>query len=212
MIKSLVKLVVLTAALAMNTWALASGVSQKDPHLMVEQLSNQVLVALDKERAALEADPTKVSDFANQYVLPYVDARRMARYVMARYWRVATPSQQQAFVDEFTTTLLRSYAVSLLKLKIAKVDVKSTIEEKPGRVVVSTSVIQADGNVTQVAYRAFLDKKTRNWMLYDVAIEGISMLINYRTVYGLEFNAKGIDGVIANMRDKNKAFSSGTTL
>lgn len=197
---------VILLSLALTSMANAEGINQEDPQKLVQELSDTVLKALNEQREVLEKDANKVHEFANEYVLPYVDTPKMARYVMARYWRMATQAQQDAFVDEFTKTLLRSYAVSLLKLKIAKVEVKSPIVEKPGRVMVPSDVTQADGNVTDVTYRAYLDKKSQKWMLYDVTIEGISMLINYQKTYASEFGSKGISKVIAEMKAKNDAF------
>lgn len=190
----------------LTNMAFAEPVSQKEPQKMVDELSQVVLVAFNEQRTELEADASKILVFANKYILPYVDTEKMARYVMARYWKMATAEQQENFTREFTNTLLRSYAVSLLKLKIEKVEVKPLTVEKPGRVVVPSLITQADGNVTDVSYRAFLDDKSGNWMLYDVTIEGISMLINYRKTYASEFSSKSIVQVIDDMKQKNDAF------
>ncbi len=183
-------------------------IEQKDPVKLVETLSHVVITELNKQREALKQDPKKIKTFANQYVLPYVDTKKMARYVMGVYWRRATPAQQQAFIKEFTKTLLRSYANSMLNLKIDTFEITgSQPEGKRGdRVIVGSKVKQADGNVSKVQYRAYQDKKTHLWKLYDVVIEGVSMLLNYRKTYASAFQQKGIDGVIAEMHAKNKDF------
>lgn len=80
---------------------------------------------------------------------------------------------------------------------------KPALPDQPGRVTIASVVVQADGNKTDVVYRAYLNNKTQQWFLYDVAIEGISMLLNYRKAYGSEFSKKGIDDVIADMEAKN---------
>lgn len=188
--------------------AQTTQIEQRDPVKLVDALSHVVISELNKQREALKQDPKKIRAFANQYVLPYVDTKKMARYVMGVYWRRATPAQQQAFINEFTETLLRAYANSMLNLKIDVVEITgSQPEGKRGdRVIVSTKVKQADGNVSRVQYRAYRDKKTHFWSLYDVVIEGVSMLLNYRKTYAVAFQQKGIDGVITEMRAKNKDF------
>ena len=187
--------------------AQANGVPQDDPQKMVEGLSNRVIYELNANREVLEKEPSQVKLFANNFVLPYVDTAKMARYVMGRYWRTATEAQKQAFVAAFTDTLVRSYSNSLLKLEVESVDVKPAVVEKPGRVTVASSVVQADGNKSDVIYRAYLDKQTQKWMLYDVTVEGISMLLNYRKAYGSDISKKGLDAVIEEMQAKNADYN-----
>jgi len=186
----------------------AHEVPQDDPEKMIAVLSDTLIKELNVQRAELEGNPQKIKLFAETFVLPYVDTPKMARYVMGRYWRTTSKEQQSAFSEAFTTTLMRSYSQSLLKLEITSVTVKPKVEEKPGRVTVASEVSQADGNKTDVVYRAYLNKKTGLWMVYDVAVEGVSMLLSYRKTYGSEFSKKGVDSVISSMQEKNAAFNS----
>ena len=184
-------------------------IDQTDPVKLVDTVSRVVITELDRQREVLKQDPKKVQAFAEQYVLPYVDTQKMARYVMGRYWRQASSSQQQAFIQAFTQTLLRSYANSMLNLKITSFEVTGSQSEgkRGNRMLVSAMVKQADGNETKVQYRVYQDKTTKLWRLYDVIIENISMLLNYRKTYASAFQQKGIDGVIAEMQAKNKSFN-----
>lgn len=187
----------------------AATISQDHPEVMVKEVSELLLKELENQRSELESHPKKIKVFAEEFVLPYVDTPRMARYVMGRHWKEATPKQQEAFVEAFTQTLMRSYAGSILKLKVTKVDVKAMVEEKEGRVQVPSEVTQSDGNVTRIMYRAYLNEADKKWFLYDVSIEGISMLLNYRKTYGSELEKIGIDKVIAEMQNKNAIFLGG---
>ncbi len=185
----------------------AISVPQNDPAEMVSALSKELIKAMNEQRVELESSPEKVKVFASVYVLPYVDTYKMARYVMGKHWRTATELQQTEFMAAFSNTLIRSYSQSLLKLNIESVDVMNAQEEKPGRVTVASVVVQSDGNKTDVIYRAYLNKESKKWMLYDVAIEGISMLLNYRKAYDSDFSKIGIDDVIVDMKAKNSAFN-----
>ena len=196
--------------LVLSLTANAQGVSQDDPTQMVSKLSNQVIYEMNANREQLERDPAQVKLFAKSYVLPYIDTKKMARYIMGRNWKVATSEQQDAFTKAFTNTMIRSYSQSLLKLKIESVEVKKAKQEKPGRVSVASKVTQADGNRSDVIYRAYLNKKSKKWMLYDVTIEGISMLLNYRKAYSSDISRKGLDAVISEMQVKNAAFNGAT--
>ena len=199
---------VLVMSIGLSSGVQAGQVDTSDPVKLVKTLSQTVIDELNAQREALKQDPKKIKAFANQYVLPFVDTEKMARYVMGVYWRRATPQQRQAFVKEFTETLLRSYANSMLNLKIKSFEVTGSQPEgrRGDRVIVSSKVIQADGNVSKVQYRAYQDKKTHQWKLYDIVIENVSMLLSYRKTYASAFQQKGIDGVIAEMREKNKGF------
>ena len=187
--------------------AKATVIEQNDPGKMVLELSQNVVSELNANREQLESSPQEVKRFAEKFVLPYIDTQKMARYVLAREWRSASEEQKAAFVEAFTNTLIRSYSQSLLRLNIDSVDVKPAQEEKPGRVTVASTVTQADGNRSDVIYRVFLDKKLNKWMLYDVTVEGISLLLNYRKSYGSAIAQEGLEAVIAEMQDKNAEFN-----
>uniref|UniRef100_Q31GZ6 ATP-binding cassette (ABC) superfamily transporter, solute-binding component n=1 Tax=Hydrogenovibrio crunogenus (strain DSM 25203 / XCL-2) TaxID=317025 RepID=Q31GZ6_HYDCU len=183
--------------------ASAQVISQDNPEKLVKELSETVVSEVDARRAELEADPKKIKAFADEFVLPYVDTPKMARYVMGRYWKMATKAQQDAFIDAFTNTLLRSSSNSILKLKVTSIIVEKMIETREGRASVKTEVTQADGNKSTVVYRAYWNKKKQKWFLYDVSIEGISMLLNYRKSFASEFQKLGIDEVIEGLVVKN---------
>lgn len=196
----------LSILLAFSSLASAQGIPQNDPEDMVKALSNRVIYEMNANREQLESQPSQVKLFATTFVLPYIDTEKMARYVMGRNWRSASKSQQGAFVEAFTNTLIRSYSQSLLKLKIESVEVRPAQVEKPGRVTVASTVKQADGNKSDVIYRVYLNKTTGKWMLYDVSVEGISMLLNYRKAYDSDIAKKGLDAVIVEMQSKNADF------
>ncbi|MCF6254603.1 MAG: ABC transporter substrate-binding protein, partial [Thiomicrorhabdus sp.] len=81
---------------------LATTIPQDDPEKMVRTLSESLIDKINAQRAELEAHPEKVKAFADEYVLPYVDTAKMARYVMGRYWRTATDEQKKAFTQAFS--------------------------------------------------------------------------------------------------------------
>ncbi|NCN44442.1 MAG: toluene tolerance protein [Piscirickettsiaceae bacterium CG_4_9_14_3_um_filter_43_564] len=183
---------------------LAVNIPQDDPKRLVHELSQSLVDAIDANRQKFEENPSEIKRFADENVLPYIDTPKMARYVMAQFWKQASEEQQNAFVEAFTNTLLRSYSTSILKLKVSRMVVLNAIETHKGRVSVATEVTQNDGNVTKVVYRLFLNGDDQKWYLYDVSIEGVSMLLNYRKSYASEFQKKGIDNVIAALQEKNR--------
>lgn len=184
----------------------ANAINQQDPQQMILGLSTTVLDEINTRRAELENSPGEVRAFAEQHVLPYIDTERMARYVVGRYWREASKEQQSAFVEQFTLTMMRSYSQSLLKLNINKIDVASALPDGEARVIVPTKVTQADGSIAEVSYRVFKEATSQNWLVYDVVVEGISLLVNFRQTYTTDIERNGMDQVIVAMKERNKTF------
>lgn len=202
-----------TVTVLMSILLAMSGVQaaeqESNPAQLVQDVSDKALAVINKNRVEFQAHPKKIKVFADQYVLPYMDAAKMARYSMGRYWRVASKAQQKAFVSAYIDMLMRSYAGSLLKLNVASINVKPARTEAPGRVLVNSSVKQTNGKASKLVFRLYLNKHTQKWMMYDVSIEGISLLLNYRKSFASDFSTKSIDSVILAMQKKNKDFLNG---
>lgn len=203
MLKGVLTGVLLLASLAVQA---QSKVDQTDPQQMILGLSTVVLGELNERAEELAANPGAIRAFADEHILPFVDTNRMARYIVGRYWRTATEQQQQAFTEQFTLTMMRSYSQSLLKLKIDKIDVANALPDGNNRVIVPTRVTQADGSTADVGYRVFKEAATGNWLVYDVIVEGISLLVNFRESYTTDIERRGFDQVILSMQERNQGF------
>lgn len=192
---------VLMACLSVSAQA---SIAEKDPVVQVKKVSEQLMSRLDKERAALEKDGSRIQSLAEELVFPYVDVTKMSRFVMGAHWRTATPEQQQAFVAAFKELLLNSYARSFLKMQIDHIDV-GAVRAGSGKtdVEVPASVSEKSGNVIPIVFRLLPAGDT--WKVYDVEIQGISLLLNYRTVYAVEIDSKGLPSVLAQMKAQANA-------
>lgn len=181
--------------------------NQQDPHEMVLGLSTSVLGEIKARSDELMDNPSAIREFADQNILPYVDTTRMARYVVGRYWRTATEQQQAEFVEQFTLTMMRSYSQSILKLNVRSIDVAQALPDGDNRVIVTTKVTQEDGSTADVTYRIFKEANSGNWLIYDVVVENISLLVNYRQSYATDIERRGFDAVIVAMKERNKSFN-----
>lgn len=183
--------------------AVSAEVRQDDPVVMVKDMARDILAELKVKQELFRKDPSLISAFADEFVLPYVDTARMARHAAGRQWKSASTQQQKDFVEAFSENLINSYSSTLLKLNIVDVKVVNVQDVKRGRKSITTEISQDNGKKATVIYRAFKDKKTQKWMLYDFSIEGISLLVNYRKVFSSEIDKKGFDVVIAELQEKN---------
>lgn len=176
------------------------------PSVFIEQLTHQLWHELEQNRVRFAQDPRALKEFAEEKVLPHVAVEKMARYTMGKFWRRASKAQQQRFVAAFQDMLLRSYANTLLGLRIKSMQVTKVVPGKRNRYQVEQQVVREDGPETKVVYRVYWDKKANRWKIYDVVAENVSLLLNYRKVFTSELQKKGIDQVIAELEAKNKAF------
>lgn len=196
--KWLVRSLLTVMTMAWVSFAIAS-IAESDPQLQAKKVASQLINRIESERKQLESDSNRVNQLANELVFPYVDVTKMARFVMGTSWRSATPEQQQQFVELFKKILLNSYARSFLKLQIDHIDFGAS---RPGTsskdVEIPATVVEKSGNQVAVVFRLFSVEQT--WKIYDVEIQGVSLLLNYRSVYASDIDQKGLSAVLEQMK------------
>jgi phospholipid transport system substrate-binding protein len=171
------------------------------PDDVIREASDLMLQALDERRAEFESDPDSLYAAVDEILLPRFDRKYTGVLVMGKTARKATPEQRDRFVLALYRSLLRTYAEGILDYRGDQLDVLPVAGDlSKGKTVVETRVTLESGVVTPVNYRMRL--KDDQWRAYDVIIEGISYVSNYRTQYASEFRAKGIDKVIEELEAK----------
>lgn len=175
--------------------ASAPATAVTNPQDLMTDIANRMLKALDDNRPAIRKDPAKVYPIVDQILLPNFDTDYAAQLVLAQHWRTATPEQRRKFVNALYTALLKTYGGALtdftadrLKLLPFRGDPAAT------QATVRTEVTRSNGQVVPVDYR--LRKTADGWKAFDVVIEGISYVRNYRNDLGSEVAKKGLDAVI----------------
>ncbi|BBP45303.1 hypothetical protein THMIRHAS_06760 [Thiosulfatimonas sediminis] len=196
--------IVLVIGLAFNALT-AQAVTQSDPGKMVQELSDMLISKIAAQRAALQANPEQVLPFAKENVLPYVAQDKMARFAMGVHWRTATEAQRVDFTDAFINNLIRSYSSNFLKFEVLSATVDQVTEPKPGRAEIASTVKMSDGQTLQLVYRAFQDKDSGKWLLYDFTFNNISTLVSFRNVYGSMIDRQGVDAVIQELRSRDNS-------
>ena len=175
---------------------------QLDPDTLVRSTSDQMIEVLKEHHDAIVADPTKLYGFVDDIVLPHFDFERMARWVLGKYWRTADAEQQRAFVGEFRTLLVRTYGTALLEYTDQKINFLPARMSADGKdVTVRTEVQKPGGLPVPISYSMHL--REDGWKVYDVAIDGISLVSNYRTTFSAEIKSNGIDGLIRRLSERN---------
>ena len=173
------------------------------PDELVKSTADDVLSVIKKDKDIQNGDQKKVFALAEEKILPNFNFDRVCRMVVGKHWHRATKEQQAAFQREFRSLLLRTYATALSKYR------NQTIEYKPMRsqpgdtdVTVKTEILQPGGQPVAVDYA--LEKNGDGWKVYDIVIEGVSLVTNYRSQFSNEIKQSGMDGLIDKLAAKNK--------
>jgi len=175
-----------------------------DPLEMVRQTADNVLHQVTAHKATLDMDPSGVYVIVNRYILPHFDFNYMTRSAVGKYWRKADKDQQAALQEEFSQLLVRTYGVALLNYSGQEIIYEPLRDATVDKVMVETKVAQTDGGPQiPVNYRLKFDEG--KWMVYDVVIDGISLVSNYRTSFASQIRRSGIDGLIKELSDRNKS-------
>lgn len=195
----------LIAAFLAATTAVAAELA---PDVLVRETSQDVLAIVKKDKEIQAGDKKKIHELVDAKVLPHFDFRRMTQLAVGKFWRQATPAQQEVLVKEFRTLLVRTYSSSLATYKGQKIDYKP-LRMQPGDtdVTVKTVVTQADGQ-QPVPIDYSLQKNPDGWKVYDVVVDNISLVTNYRGTFANEIRQSGIDGLIKTLVDKNRTAES----
>jgi phospholipid transport system substrate-binding protein len=186
---------------------IASVHAQEAPDALVQQVTEEVLEIVRKDKDIQGGSTQKVIDLVDKKVLPHFNFPHMTALAMGKDWKKATPPQQQALTHEFKTLLVRTYANALTGYKNQKI-VYKPFKMNAGEtdVLVRTEVLQPGSKPVQLDYS--LEKLDGGWKVYDVVVAGISLVTNYRDQFGQEVRNGGVDGLIASISAKNKSLEA----
>jgi len=174
------------------------------PADFVKAVSNNALDAVKQKKGSQTITVAAINEIVNQYVLPYVNLEKTTQLSAGRYWRQASAQQQQALIQAFKGTLIRTYSGAF-----NQVDSRSAFQMQPFRgdasaddVVVRSTLTQGNRPSVGIDYR--LEKTPAGWKIYDLNVEGIWLIQNYRNQFAQEISQGGIDGLIQTLNQRNK--------
>lgn len=211
-IAAVLKLLMAVAILTLFSLALmiesAHAVTlEQEPEQLVEQANKQMLSALQQEREEIKKNPARIYALANDIVLPHFDLQRMSAWVLGKHWRKATAVQKQQFPNEFRKLLLRTYATAMAEYSDEKIVVLPVRQQKDNNErQVRTEIQRNTGPAIPVAYR--LHKTAGGWKVYDISIDGISLLNNYRRNFSREVRRNGVEGLMKKLSSRNVQVAS----
>lgn len=180
----------------------------ENPVNMLDNVASQVIASLKANQATLKTNPKLVYSLANKIVVPHADLAEMSQRVLPPHiWNAATPSQRSEFKQQFTTLLVHTYASALADYT------DQTIRFYPVRggymgkdnVRVDSQIVRNDGPPVAVNYRLVL--RGSDWKLYDLVVEGVSLLESFRSQFADKLSQGNMDDLIRQLKQHN---ASGT--
>ncbi len=189
-----------TAALVFSTWAAAETVA---PDVLVKNTATEVLDIIKKDKDIQNGDMKRIAALTEEKILPHFNFERMSQLVLGRNWPKANKDQQEKFVSEFRSLLVRTYSSALAKYRNQTMDYKPLrAQSGDTRVVVKTLILQAGEQPVKVDYS--LEKTGEEWKVIDVTIEDVSIVTSYRSQFDETVKKDGMDSLIQKLADKNK--------
>ena len=172
------------------------------PEELVKKMTADVLEAIKGDKQLAAGDRQKAIKLAEEKVLPHIDFEEATRLAVGRGWAQATPEQKKRLITEFRNMLVRTYsnAIGAYEGQTMKV---LPVRMKPGDtdVTVHNQFIRPGGKPVLIDYT--MRKADKGWKIYDIVVEGVSLVLTYRSEFDAVVKQDGIDGLIKRLAQKN---------
>ena len=193
------------ALLAAATLALAplAHADDESPDALIKRLSEDVMASIKSDKAVQGGEINRIMALVDSKIMPNVDFRRMTAAAVGPAWRQATPEQQKRLQDEFKTLLVRTYSGALEQVNDQVISVKPLRGAATDTEVVVRTEVRGRGDPIQLDYR--MEKTATGWKIYNLNVLGVWLVETYRSQFAQEINAKGVDGLIATLSERNRS-------
>lgn len=181
-------------------WARAQGIEA--PEALIQRVAGDVIDRVKADPALRGGDMGRIMELVDTKLMPHVNFTRMTASAVGRFWRQATPQQRQRLQSEFKTLLIRTYSGALGQLTDQTLVLRPMRSRPEDTEVVVRSELRGRGDPIQIDYR--MEKTANGWKVFDINVMGIWLVETYRGQFTQEINARGIDGLIAALAERNR--------
>ena len=196
-----------TLLLALALAAPVLGAQEVAPNVLLQSTTLEVIAAMKQERQLHGAQPSQVGSLIETKILPLFDFSRMTQIAVARNWREATPAQQVALTAGFKTLLVRTYSTALASYRDQVIEFK-VLRLAPADTEVTVKSVVKQSGTAPIAMNYDMAKTPAGWKVFDITVEGISLVTTYRDSFAALVRDGGVDGLIKALEDKNRQVSS----
>jgi phospholipid transport system substrate-binding protein len=206
------KIFVLLSSVTLLCLSLGARADILDPDVLIKNTVHDVLdvVRADKEMRA--GNQKKLLELVDAKVLPHFDFERMTKLAVGKAWRTATPEQKQSLMSEFRIMLVRTYTKAFTSYRDQIVEVKPyKLDAAATEVTIKTAIVKP-GSQQSVLVDYDMEKTPEGWKVYDLTVEGVSLVTSYRGTFADQIQQAGVDGLIKTLVDKNRTAASNAAL
>src|SRR5512138_408779 len=200
------KILPILSALFLAAWMNLAWAQEAGPEQLIQRITDEVMAAIQSDRDLAAGDKDKALKLAEQKVLPHVDFEEATRLAVSRAWSRASAEQQKTLVTEFRAMLLRTYTNAIgtyagTQARLLTTHGKPQGEARGSEATVRYQFVRSGGSPVLVAYE--LRKTGAGWKIYDISVEGMSLVLTYRTEFDGILKQEGVDGLIRRLAQKN---------
>ena len=193
-----------TALLMLAVMALPAVAQDVPPDTLVKNVTLEVVDLIVKDKDIKAGSRAKLVAVIEAKVLPHFNFTAMTALAMGQNWTKASAEQKKELMEEFRTLLVRTYASALSAYSEQKFDFRPLRAKATDTdVTVNVRVLQPGAQPVTLDYS--MEKTANGWKVYDVMVGGVSLVANYRTEFANTVRASGVDGLIKDLRAKNKS-------
>ena len=175
---------------------------ERTPEQIVEETSTEVLRIVNEEADRIKNDPGYVNSVIDELILPIVDLQAMGKLILGKHWKTASEEQRSRFISEFKSMLIRTYAKSIADYGHAKISVMAPKAKEQGKYhTVNTELDLGSGAPLAVAY--VFRRSNDAWKVFDLSIDGLSLIKNFRTSFSQEISETSLDALIERLANTN---------
>ncbi len=186
--------------------ALSAHAANEAPDAMIKRLSTEVLDSIKADKAIQSGDLSRIIALVDSKIMPNVNFQRMTASAVGPAWRQATPEQQKRLQEEFKILLVRTYAGALTQISDQTIAVKPLRADPADKEVVVRTEVKGRGDAIQFDYRLEQSPgEGAGWKIYNLNVLGVWLVETYRSQFAQEINAKGLNGLITALAERNKA-------
>jgi phospholipid transport system substrate-binding protein len=192
------------ALLLFGRTAVAEAGLVAGPRALIEKTTGEFLQAVANNREGIRDDPDLAQQLVDEIVTPHIDVDTTGRYMLGKHWSKGTPEQRDRFLFELRKMLVRSYANALAEYRAGdQINyISERVSEDGNMAVVRVQIPRPKTNQpADVAYR--LHKAEGEWKVFDVTIEGVSMVTTYRSTFRVKLDRQGLESVIEELAALN---------
>ena len=180
------------------------------PEQLVQKITSEVLESIKSDKQLAAGDKQKAVQLAEEKVLPYIDFEEATRLAVGRAWAKATPEQKKKLVSEFRNMLVRTYSNAIGEYQGQTLKVlPSRGKQDPQDTTVRTQFVRAGAPPLPIDFQ--MRKADSTWKVYDIAVEGVSLVLTYRSEFDAVVKQDGIDGLLKRLAQKNTPAAIGGT-